>query len=111
LRHARLGEALPLPRFRRRQRRGGAVDRVRQRQPLGDACGDADGPVRARRDDPVHVLGPREPVDAGLVLGRDDRALVRIREPGCRRVAVDGDHEEIALARRAEQPDLRGPRA
>ena len=111
LRHARLREPVALPRLRRRERRGGRVDRVRQRQPLGDARRDADRPVGARRDDPVDVLRPCEPVDAGLVLGRDDRALVRVREAGRRGVAVDGDHEEVALACGAQQPDLRGPRA
>ena len=84
---------------------------MRQAEPLGDARGDPDGPVGAGRDDPVDVLGAREPVDAGLVLGRDERALVRVGEAGRRRVAVDGDHEEAALARRAQEPDLRGPGA
>ena len=32
-------------------------------------------------------------------------------KPGGRGVAVDGDHEEVALTRGAKQPDLRGPGA
>ena len=52
---------------------------------------------------------PGEAVDARLVLGRDERALVRVGEAGRRGVAVDGDHEEVALACRAQEPDLRGP--
>ena len=111
LRDAGRGEALALPRLRRRERGGRAVDRMRQAEPLGDARRDADRPVGAGRDDPVDVLGAGEPVDARLVLGRDERALVRVGEAGRRRVAVDRDHEEAALARRAQEPDLRGPRS
>ena len=109
--HARLGEAVALARLRRRERGGGPVDRVRQRQPLGDARGDADRPVRARRDDPVDVLGPCEPVDAGLVLGRNDRPLVRVREAGRRGVAVDGDQRrDRARVRRAAARSAQAPR-
>ena len=58
---------------------------------------------------PSTLLGAGEPVDARLVLRRDERALVRVGEAGRGRIAIDGDHEEVALARRAQEPDLRGP--
>ena len=82
---------------------------MREPEPLGDPGGDSDGPVGSGRDDPVDVLGPGEAVDARLVLGRDERALVRVGEAGRRGVAVDRDHEEVAFACRAQEPDLRGP--
>ena len=89
----------------------GAVDRMRQAEPLCDARGDPDRPVGSGRDDPVDVLGAGEAVDARLVLGRDERPLVRVGEAGRRGIAVDRDHEEVALACRAQEPDLRGPRS
>ena len=109
--HAPLRQALPLPLLRGRERRRRRVDRVRQPHALRDSRRDDDRPVRARRDDPVHVLRAGEPVDTGLVLGRDDRALVRVGEAGRGRVAVDRDHEQITFACRAQEPDLRGPRS
>ena len=54
-------------------------------EPLRDARGDPDGPVDARRDHAVDALGLGEPLDAGLVLGRDDRAPVGEREARARR--------------------------
>ena len=84
---------------------------MRQPQSLGDPRGDAHGPVRTGRDDPVHVLGASEPVDPRLVLGRDERPLVRVLEARRGRIAVDGDHEEPAPPRGAQEPDLRRPRA
>ena len=86
------------------------VDRVRQAHPRGDAGRDRDRPVDPRRDDAVHLLRLREPLDAELVLGRDDRPPVGEPEAGRRRVAVDRDDEQPALARRREQPELRRPR-
>ena len=84
---------------------------MRQPEPRGDARGDPDGPVDPRRDDPVDALGLGEPLDAVLVLGRDDRAAVGVPEPGRVGIAVDRDHVQVALARRGEQPELRGPGA
>ena len=83
------------------------LDRMRQPEPLGDAGGDPDRPVGAGRDDPVDRSGPREPLDPRLVLGRDHRALVREREPGRERVAVDGDHRQVTGRSRLEQAELR----
>ena len=48
---------------------------------------------------------------AELVLGRDDRAAVRVTEPGRVGIAVDGDHVQVALVRGGEQPELRRARA
>jgi hypothetical protein len=84
---------------------------VRQREPPRDAGGDADRPVDPRRDHAVDALGLGELRDPGLVLGRDDRAPVREREPGRRRVAVDRDREQAEGASGLEQPQLRGARA
>ena len=55
---------------------------MRQHQPLGDARRDTDGPVGAGRDDPVDVLGPREPVDVGLVLVETSARLSAYAKPG-----------------------------
>jgi hypothetical protein len=107
VRHPLRGEALALALLRGREHGGGSVDRVRQSHPLGDPRRDPDRPVRSRRDDAVDVLRTREPVDVLLVLGRDERALVGPAEPGRAGVAIDGDHVEVTLARRAEEPDLR----
>ena len=104
-------EPLTLARLRRREHGGGAVDRVREAEPLGDAGGDPDRPVGAGRDDPVDVARPCEPLDPGLVLGGDDRALGREGEAGRERVAVGGDHLEAPRRRRLEQPELGRPGA
>ena len=70
---------------------------------------DPDGPVRPGRDDPVDVPRAREPVDRVLVLGRQDRPLVREGEPDRLGVAVDRDHEDVLSGpRRLQQPELRG---
>ena len=61
--------------------------------------------------DAVDALGGREPVDLGLVLDRDDRAPVGEAEAGRGRIAVDGDHEEAAVAGRLEEAELPGARA
>ena len=108
LRHAGLREALALTQLRRRQLRGLGRDRVRQREPLRDPRRDPDRPVDARSDHAVDALGLGEPLDAGLVLGRDDRAAVREREARRGGIAVDRDHEQVARARGREQPELRG---
>ena len=82
-----------------------------QGQTLGNARGDGDRPVDPRRDDPVDALRLGEPRDVLLVLGGDDRATVREREADGGGVAVGRDDEEPAVARTAQQPDLRGSSA
>ena len=84
---------------------------MRQREPLGHPRGDGHRPVDPGRDDPVDALGLGEPRDALLVLGRDDRPAVSEREADGSRVAVGRDDEEPAVARTAQQPDLRGSSA
>ena len=105
--HGRGCEAVALPGLGGRQRRRRAADRMGHTEPLGDPGGDADRPVRARRDDPVRLQSAREPLDGGLVLGRDHGPLVREREPRRLGVPVGRDHVQITLARRLEQPELR----
>ena len=80
---------------------------MRQAEALGDPRRDPDRPVGSRRDDPVDLARPGEPLDPRLVLGRDHRALVGEGEPGGERVAVDGDHREVAGRRGLEQAELR----
>ena len=104
-------EALALARLGRREQRGFRPDRMRKRQPFGDACGDRDREVDPRRDDPVDTLRRREPVDARLVLRRDDRPPVRVAEPGRGGIAVEGDHVKPPIAGGGEQPELRRARA
>ena len=101
------GEPLALPRLRGREHRRGAVDRMRQPEPLGDARRDPDRPVGAGRDDAVDGPGAGEALDALLVLGRDHGAFVRQREADGERVAVDGDHRQVAGRGRLEQAELR----
>ena len=76
LRDARLGEALALAQLVRREHRRLRRDRVRQPGALGDPRRDADRPVGAGRDDPVDLERADEPLDRGLVLGREDAAAV-----------------------------------
>ena len=57
-------------------------ERVRHAEPFRNAGGDRDGVVAAGSNDAVDVLGPREPLDRGLVLDRDDRAPVGIAKAG-----------------------------
>ena len=96
------GEALPLSRLRGHERRGRLVDRVRKPETRRHPGGDADRPVGSRRDDPVDALGAGEAVDRRLVLGRDERPLVRVREA---RAPTDRDRRrsrrDRARARRA----------
>ena len=94
--HTGLREPLPLTQFRRRERGGLRGDRMPQSQALGHPSSDRHGPVDPGRDQPVNVLGAREPLDSGLVLGRDDRAAVGVPESGRRRVAIDRDHVQLA---------------
>ena len=84
---------------------------MRQPKLRGNASGDPDRPVDSRRDQPVDPLRFGQPLDAVLVLGRDDRATVRVPEAGRIGIAVDGDDVQVALARGGEQPELRRPRA
>ena len=104
---ARGGESLALARLRRREHRGGAADRVRQAEVLGNPRRNPDRPVGPGRDDPVDLARPGEPLDPRLVLGRDHRALVRKGESGSERVPVDRDHREVAGRRGLEQAELR----
>ena len=50
-----------------------------------------------------------EPLDALLVLGRDDRPPVRIPETRRPGIAVERDHEQTPLAGCREQAELRRP--
>jgi hypothetical protein len=84
---------------------------VRQGQALGDPRRDGDGPVDPRRDQAVDPLGPREPLDARLVLGGDDRAPVGVAKAGRGRLAVERDHVQLACPRRREEAELRRPGA
>ena len=85
---------------------------MRDPHPLGDARRDADRPVRAGRDDPVDVTCAGEPLDAVLVLGRQHRSLVGEREADRQRIAVDGDHVQVAARPRGlEQTELGRARA
>jgi hypothetical protein len=104
------GEPLALSKLRGREDRGRRIDRMRERQPLGDPGGDRYRPVDPGRDDPVDALGCGQPVDLGLVLDRDDRPAIGEAESGRGRVTVDGDDEEVSLAGRLEQAELAGPR-
>ncbi len=110
--HARLrqpggGEAVALARLRGREHGGRPVDRVRQPEPLGEARGDPHGPVRAGRDDAVDPVSARQPVDSGLVLRRDDGAGVGVAEARRCGIAIDCEHVQVALARCAQEPELR----
>ena len=82
------------------------LQRVRQAEPLRDAGRDADGVVGAGRDEPVDLLGAREPVDRRLVLDRHDRPPVGVAEPGGGRVAVGRDEGQAAAAGRGQDPEL-----
>ena len=110
LRHTGDGQALPLPGLRGHERRGRLVDRMRKPETRRHPRGDAHRPVRPGRDDPVDRLRTRKAVDGRLVLGGDERTLVRIREARRRGIAIDRDHEELSLARRAQEADLGRPR-
>ena len=76
--------------------------------PLGYSRRDANGPVRARRDDAVDPERADEPLDRRLVLGREDAAAVGELEPGSAGIAVDHGDPEAARTRRLEQTKLSG---
>jgi hypothetical protein len=97
-------EPVALAQLRDRDRRRPRLQRVREREPLRDARGDRDRPVRTGRDHAVDPLGLGEPVERGLVLARDQRAPVGERERRSGRIAVGRDHDQAALARGLEQP-------
>ena len=81
-------------------------------QASGDAGRDPDRPVGTGRHEPVHAERARQPVDRLLVLGGEDRPLVREHQADRVRVAVDGDHVHVVAAmRRFEEAELRRPRA
>jgi hypothetical protein len=80
---------------------------MRDSAPRRDPGRDRDGPVDARRDHAVDPLRRGQPLDAALVLGRDDRAAVDEGEAGRSGIAVDCDREEPACPRCLEQPELR----
>ena len=111
LRHAGLVEPLALALLVGGEHRGGGIERVRQAERVGDPGGDGDREVDPGRDHGVDPLGPREPVDPALVLGRDDRAPVGEAEAGRGRIPVDGDHVEPARAGGSEQAELGRPGA
>ena len=71
---------------------------MRKREAGSDPGRDGDGPVDSGRDDTVDDFRLREFADRGLVLGRDDRAPIRVLEAGCLRVSVARDDEEPAVA-------------
>jgi hypothetical protein len=81
---------------------------MRDAESLGHPSRDPDGPVSARRDEPIRLEGTREPVDRRLVLRRDHGPFVCESEAGCLRVAIGGNHIDVALTRRLEQPELGG---
>ena len=64
--------------------------------PIGDACRDPDRPVGTGRDDAVDVTRPGEAVDSLLVLGGEDRPLVRERKADGLRIAIHRDHVHVA---------------
>ena len=110
LRNAVLRQALALAVLEDGERGRLGRDRMRQARVRGEPGGDGDRPVDARSDDPVHLLGARELADRRLVLDRDDRPAVGIREADRGRVAVAGDDEEASLPGGAVQAELRRPR-
>ena len=111
LRDPGLAQPLTLLELRRRQTGHDAGNRMREPLPLGNPRGDRHRPVDPRRDHAVDPLGLGEARDPRLVLRRDDRATVRVAKPGRRRIAIECDHEQVALSGRREQAELRGARA
>ena len=99
-------EPLALPQLVRREHGRLRRDRMRQPGVLGDPRGDAHRPVRPRGDDPVDPERAHEPLDRGLVLGREDAPPVGEREPGRARIAIDHAQPEAACTRRLEQTEL-----
>ena len=99
LRYPRLREPLALAQLRDRERGGVGVERMPKPEAIREPSRDRHRPVDPGRYDPVDGIRAREPVEALLVLGRDDRAPVRVLEARGGGVAVAGDHEQAALPR------------
>ena len=90
--------------------RDGGADR-RQPEPLGHGGDDRHRPIRRDRERPVHAVAPRDVlhrVDVGEV---DDLGYVGQRQARSRRVAVDRDDPEPALARLHDRAALVASRA
>ena len=79
---------------------------MRQPQTLGDPGADADRPIRAGRDQSVDLERRGDPLDPGLILGREQAAPVGMAKAGRRRIAVDDGDPETSGARSFEQPEL-----
>ena len=82
---------------------------MREPLPLGNPRGDRHRPVDPRRDHAVDPLGLGEARDPRLVLRRDDRPTVRVAKSRRRRIAIECDHEQVALSGRASRPSCAGP--
>ena len=100
------GEPLALADLRDGRGGGLRIERVGDPVPIGDPRGDRDGPVAPGRDDPVDRLRAHQAVERLLVLRRDERPPIRVLEAGRERIAIAGDHEQAALARGPQQPEL-----
>ncbi len=74
-----------------------------------DSRRDRDRPIDSGRDDPVHLLGFRQPIERRLILSGDERPSIGEREPDRTGIAIRGDNEQPALARGLEQTKLRRP--
>jgi translation initiation factor 2B subunit (eIF-2B alpha/beta/delta family) len=108
LRQARLGEPFSLAQLGGREHGGHRREWMLEAEPRRDSRRRAHGRVIPRGDHAVDALGFREAFQRRLVVDGNDSAPVRIGEPGRGGVAVYGNHEEAAGARRFEQPELRG---
>ncbi len=102
--------------------RADAACSSRRPRPLGEiGCGksdmlrharcDADRPVGSRRDHAVDAQRADQPLDRGLVFGREDAAPVGEAETGCSRITIDDCEPEPAVACCLEQTELRRPAA
>src|SRR5690348_9317373 len=101
------GEALALPQLGHGERRRLRLQRMRDAEALRDPGGDPDRVIGAGRDEAVHLLRAREPVDRRLVLDRDDRPPVGVAEARRRRVAVGRDDRQPAPPGGGEDSELR----
>ena len=106
--HPGRSEPLSLSRLRRGEHGRRAVDRMGQAEVLGHPGCNPYRPVGTRRDEAVNGSGSRKALHALLVLGRDHGTLRREREPSSQRIAVDGDHRQIAGRGSLEEAELRG---
>ena len=84
-------------------------DRMRQREPLRTVRRSPPA-SRSRRDQPVDALGAGEPLDARLVLGREDRAPVGVAEPGADGSRSSAITMQLTRPRCGEQAELRRAR-